>query len=580
MLDIFKHLNNIIPKKEKKKIPLFFVINILTMFLETFGIAMIIPLISVITSGDFIYQNEISRQVLDILGNPPREQIFIITMILIAIVFIIKNLVLGLFIWLQYNFAHKLQLSLSTKLYENYLKKNFLFHVKTNSANLIRNTSNEPNTIRNAIMDLFIIIADISIVIGLILLLIYFDPITNSFIIGSLILISSIFFLLIRNRVKKWGLIRLKMSGQSLKDLTQGYGGIKEIKILGKENFFLNIFTNNLKNLVNMNILNGFLKALPKLFLELLGIFILFSLIIILTLNTENSIEKIITSLSLFTLSIFKILPSLVRILSSAQNLRFRMASIELLSDEFKKFKNDKNIKTDSTSTAISFGEDPHQLEIKNLYFSYEQEGQKGLKDISCTIEKNSILGIFGPSGSGKSTLINLILGLIEPKNGKIFYNKKNIFENLKSWQSIIGLIPQNIYLIDDKIKNNIALGTEEREIDINLLHRSIKMAELDQFIYNLPQGIETMVGERGARISGGELQRIGIARALYRNPKILILDEATSSLDAINEKKIMNTIESIKKGKIVILISHRQSIIEYCTKIIEIESGRIKLIK
>ena len=580
MLDIFKHLNNIIPKKEKKKIPLFFVINILTMFLETFGIAMIIPLISVITSGDFIYQNEISRQILEILGNPPREQIFIITMILIAIVFIIKNLVLGLFIWLQYNFAHKLQLSLSTKLYENYLKKNFLFHVKTNSSKLIRNTSNEPNTIRNAIMDLFIIIADISIVIGLILLLIYFDPITNSFIIGSLILISSIFFLLIRNRVKKWGLIRLKMSGQSLKDLTQGYGGIKEIKILGKENFFLNIFTNNLKNLVNMNILNGFLKALPKLFLELLGIFILFSLIIILTLNTENSIEKIITSLSLFTLSIFKILPSLVRILSSAQNLRFRMASIELLSDEFKKFKNDKNIKTDSTSTAISFGEDPHQLEIKNLYFSYEQEGQKGLKDISCTIEKNSILGIFGPSGSGKSTLINLILGLIEPKNGKIFYNKKNIFENLKSWQSIIGLIPQNIYLIDDKIKNNIALGTEEREIDINLLHKSIKMAELDQFIYNLPQGIETMVGERGARISGGELQRIGIARALYRNPKILILDEATSSLDAINEKKIMNTIESIKKGKIVILISHRQSIIEYCTKIIEIESGRIKLIK
>ena len=580
MLDIFKHLNNIIPKKEKKKIPLFFVINILTMFLETFGIAMIIPLISVITSGDFIYQNEISRQILEILGNPPREQIFIITMILIAIVFIIKNLVLGLFIWLQYNFAHKLQLSLSTKLYENYLKKNFLFHVKTNSSKLIRNTSNEPNTIRNAIMDLFIILADISIVIGLILLLIYFDPITNSYIIGSLILISSIFFLLIRNRVKKWGLIRLKMSGQSLKDLTQGYGGIKEIKILGKENFFLNIFTNNLKNLVNMNILNGFLKGLPKLFLELLGIFILFSLIIILTLNTENSIEKIITSLSLFTLSIFKILPSLVRILSSAQNLRFRMASIELLSDEFKKFKNDKNIKTDSTSTAISFGEDPHQLEIKNLYFSYEQEGQKGLKDISCTIEKNSILGIFGPSGSGKSTLINLILGLIEPKNGKIFYNKKNIFENLKSWQSIIGLIPQNIYLIDDKIKNNIALGTEEREIDINLLHRCIKMAELDQFIYNLPQGIETMVGERGARISGGELQRIGIARALYRNPKILILDEATSSLDAINEKKIMNTIESIKKGKIVILISHRQSIIEYCTKIIEIESGRIKLIK
>ena len=214
MLDIFKHLNNIIPKKEKKKIPLFFVINILTMFLETFGIAMIIPLISVITSGDFIYQNEISRQVLDILGNPPREQIFIITMILIAIVFIIKNLVLGLFIWLQYNFAHKLQLSLSTKLYENYLKKNFLFHVKTNSSKLIRNTSNEPNTIRNALWIFLLIINYYQFNC----LLIYYLN-TNSFIIGSLIFISLVFFTY-ENRVKKWGLIRLKMSGQN-KDLTK-----------------------------------------------------------------------------------------------------------------------------------------------------------------------------------------------------------------------------------------------------------------------------------------------------------------------------------------------------------------------
>ncbi len=579
MLDIFKHLNIIIPKKEKKKIPLFFVMNILTMFLETFGIAMIIPLISVITSGNFIYENEISKNIMNFLGNPPKEKILILTMILIAIVFVVKNIIIGIFIWWQYNFAHKLQLSISSKLYENYLNKNFLFHVRTNSSELIRNTSNEPNSVRNAIIDLFTIIADLSIILGLICLLIYYDPITNSYIIGSLILISLIFFLLTRNRVKKWGLIRLKMSGQSLKDLTQGFGGIKEIKILGKENFFLKIFVNNLKNLVNMNILNGFVKALPKLFLELLGIFILFSLILILTINTENSVEKIITSLSLFALSIFKILPSLVRILSSAQNLRFRIGAIELLSNEFKNFE-EKKIEKINESNLDTFKEEPKKLEVKNLYFSYAQDNKKGLKDISFKIENNSILGIFGPSGSGKSTLINLILGLIEPDKGKIFYNENNINQNLKSWQSIIGLIPQNIYLVDDKIKNNIALGIDEHEIDINLLDRCIKMSELDKFISDLPNGIDTIVGERGARISGGELQRIGIARALYKNPKILILDEATSSLDTVNEKKIMDTIETIKEGKIVILISHRQSVFEYCTKIIGIESGTIKLIK
>tara|TARA_Y100000591_G_scaffold294663_1_gene283417 strand:- start:577 stop:2226 length:1650 start_codon:yes stop_codon:yes gene_type:complete len=549
------------------------------MFLETVGIAMIIPLISVITSGNFIYENEISKSIIDILGNPPREKILILTMILIVIVFVIKNLIIGSFIWWQYNFAHKLQLSLSSKLYENYLNKNFLFHIRTNSSELIRNTSNEPNSIRNAIIDLFTIIADLSIIIGLICLLIYYDPNTNSFIIGSLIFISLVFFLLTRNRVKKWGLIRLKMSGQSLKDLTQGYSGIKEIKILGKENFFLKIFVNNLKKLVNMNILNGFVKALPKLFLELLGIFILFLLILILTLNTENSIEKIITSLSLFALSIFKILPSLVRILSSAQNLRFRMAAIELLSNEFKNFEEKKLEKINELDTDF-FKKEPSVLEVKNLNFSYPQENKKGLKDISFKIKNNSILGIFGASGSGKSTLINLILGLIKPDKGKIIYNENDISQNLRSWQSIIGLIPQNIYLVDDKIKNNIALGVEENEIDIDLLDRCIKMSELDKFISNLPQGIDTIVGERGARISGGELQRIGIARALYRNPKILILDEATSSLDTINEKKIMDTIESIKESKIVILISHRQSVIEYCTNIIEIKNGTIKLIK
>lgn len=579
MLNIFHHLNIIIPKEEKKKIPLFLSLNIITMILETLSIAMIIPLVSIISSGTFIYENEISRNILEILGNPPREKILIITMILFGIVFFLKNFLIGLFLWWQYNFAHNLQLTLSTLLFEKYLSEEYLFHTRTNSANLIRNTSQEPNGVRSAVIELFTIIKDTSIVVGIVSLLIYYDPINNSFILGILLGISFIFYLITKNRVKKWGAIRLEMSGQNIKDLNQGFGGIKEIKILGKESFFINIFKNNLKKLTNMNILNGFVRALPKLILELLGVLVLFIFILILTTNVENSLEKTLTSLSLFALSIFKILPSCVRILSSTQTLRFRMASIELLSNEIQNF-DTNNYCEEKIIDRSSFLKEPKVLELKNISFSYGRKNEKSLKDISLNIEKDSILGVFGQSGSGKSTLINIILGLIKPDSGEILFNQKNISQNIKLWQSNIGFIPQNIYLVDDTIKKNIALGIEEEKIDKKLIDKCIKMSELSNFISKLPKGIETVVGERGTRVSGGELQRIGIARALYRDPKILILDEATSSLDIINEKKIMDTIQSIKLGKILIFISHRQSIYEYCTKIVEIESGQIKLIK
>ena len=579
MLSILNQLNIIIPNTEKKKLPIFLVLNLLTMLLETIGIVMIIPLMSVIVSGDFIYEYQITKDILNYYGNPPREIILIFIMIIIVFIFLIKNILMGLFNWWQISFAHKLQLSLSHKLYENYMFKDYLFHTKTNSSHLIRNTSNEPNTVRSSVLQVFSIITQASIIIAIVSFLIFYDPIVNSIVIASLFMTCLIFYLLTRNKIAKWGKVRLKMSGQTLKDLTQGFGGIKDIKILGKENFFIKLFKNNLSDLVKMNILMGFVRSIPKLLFELLGIIIIFILILLNVFYGADSLEKFLTTLSLFVVSFFKILPSATRLIMDFQALRYRSPAIEHLSKELESMEKVNEDKKVEVNDSKFYKETPESLELKEVSFSYDSK-LKGLKNISFIQKSNTILGVFGPSGSGKSTLINLILGLIKPDNGEILFNNKSIFNDSISWQKNIGYIPQNIYLIDDSIKNNIALGVKEEHIDSKLIDECIKMAELDNLISNLPNGLDTLVGERGARISGGELQRVGIARALYQKPKVLILDEATSALDILTEKNILDTIYKLKDGKIVILISHRESIYNYCNEILKLIDGNSEMKK
>jgi len=224
----------------------------------------------------------------------------------------------------------------------------------------------------------------------------------------------------------------------------------------------------------------------------------------------------------------------------------------------------------------INYSSDKNHLNIENLNFKYHSES-KGLNEVNLDAKENEIVGIIGESGSGKSTLINLMLGLMKPLSGNIRMNELDIHKNLNNWKDIIGYIPQNIYLTDDTILRNIGFGIEDNKIDNKKIEKCIELAELSSFIKNLPQGLNTVVGERGIKISGGELQRIGIARALYKDPKILILDEATSALDVDTEKNILETISSLKSNKIIIIVSHRNSIFDFCKKIYEIKNGYVR---
>jgi ABC-type bacteriocin/lantibiotic exporter with double-glycine peptidase domain len=293
-------------------------------------------------------------------------------------------------------------------------------------------------------------------------------------------------------------------------------------------------------------------------------------------LKVNRDMLSIVQYLSVFAIASFRIIPGASRIFTSFQSIKFRQPSVELLSKEFG-LKNYYHVKKNSQSKdlkpPLKFQK---EINLRNVCFAYPIRKEFYLSEISMNIKKGNFIGIIGKTGSGKSTLINLFTGLLRPTEGKIEVDELSIFSNLSEWHKKIGYVPQSIYLTDDTIRKNIAFGLLENDIDNDLIKQAAEKANLSEFIKNLPNGLDTIVGEKGARISGGQQQRIGIARALYRNPEILILDEATSSLDNLTEKKIMDSILFLKGKKTLIVVTHRLSTVNKCDKIFFINKGKI----
>ena len=313
------------------------------------------------------------------------------------------------------------------------------------------------------------------------------------------------------------------------------------------------------------------LRDLPKIYLELIAVLALLILIFIL-LKLNYSLDNVVIIIGLFAAAAFKILPCVNRILGSFVNMRYGIASLNII------YK-DLNIQISKASNKffrekkLSF---KSNIILKNLEYSYPNINKKVLDNINLEIKSNSTIGLVGESGSGKTTLIDLIIGILNPSKGDIFVDDSNIKINKRLWQNNIGYIPQFIYLIDDTIKKNIALGVREDKIDEKKITESIKISQMENFVKELPNKANTKIGELGVRLSGGQRQRIGIARALYFDPNLLVLDEATSSLDEATEKEIIDSISHMRGKKTIIISSHKKSILNECDEIFEIRDHTI----
>jgi len=445
-----------------------------------------------------------------------------------------------------------------------------------NSSSLLRNVNNETSILANNIsLPIIQIISESLVIFGMVLLLILIDlPVT---VITILIFFSAGLFLLslTKKKLVKAGKNRQDYDFQRISALNLIYGGFKELKVMNKINYFVTKYIKSNEMYTQAYKQQIALSQLPRLLLEIITIT---SIIILLffMLNRDRTYVEVLTYLSIFAGCSFKVMPSANRILRSLQLLKFGKSSLDTIIN-FLRDENDRSNK----NNILERSNNGIFLSIEKVNFFYTnklKEKKFILKNLDLNIERNSSVGIIGQSGSGKTTLFNLISGLDLPSTGNIFNFKNNIHNNITTWRSKIGYVPQEIFLFEGSIKKNISVSPDNEISDEKVL-KSLKLAQIDKFFLNQENGLDTIIGERGVNVSGGQKQRIGIARALYNNPELLILDEATSALNDEIEKEIMRSIYDLQKNLTIIIISHKNSILTRCNVIYEMKDGQLSKI-
>jgi len=496
---------------------------------------------------------------------------------LILAAYVLKAFISFLIIFFQVHIFKEIRFSLSSDLIKNYIEKPFSFYINNNSSNIFSQILTEVDHTTTFLTSVLIIFKEIFLLFAFFLILVYLQPIVSLLSFLFIALIYGFFLILSDKFLKKIGKDRLYFLNQTYKVIFQIFGLIKDIKVFKKEFFFYNKFINLKKNLESKISLTELIKSLPKIFFELTGVFFIVILTIIFLKFNDNS-KDLIPYLTLVAVTVIRFIPSFTSIATSFSWINLYSISYNKIVNEIIAFKNKKEKKKDNYSIKYVSKNYPKKLDIKNIFYNYSEDindkkSQQIIDNVSLEIKKGKTIGIIGKSGTGKSTLINLILGLLKPQKGNIeIFSYKNFKKNL-----YITYVPQDILLLDDSIKKNVAFGVEEKKINTMKVKQCLKNVDLWDRVSSDKLGIEMLIGEKGIRLSGGERQRIGIARALYFEPTVLIMDEATSSLDHVTEKNVMDSILKIKNDYTIIIISHRLSSLFLCDTIYLFEKGKIK---
>jgi len=573
-MSFLNKLSFLLDKKLKKNFFLIFVLILIASFLEMIGIGFVIPVANLISNNQTSinsYITFIEKKNL-LTNNIERNQLIFILMIIFLVFYVIKAFYLTLTIWLQSKFIYNLNFHISKKLFEKYLHKNYLYWAKNDTSNKIKNITQEVNLITSYIIDpCLTILTELFILISIISLLLYYNFFATLYCLFFIIATFFIWQKFISNKLKKISELRSVYDSLLFKQIQESLLGIKDIKMYGRETICLKNFENNLLDLKFIKTKFTVIMNLPKVYLELIAISC-FVFLILISIYFLNSLNNLVSNLALFAASAFKLIPSLNRLIISSQNIKYGQTALNnIINDiETNTFSNEK---INNQLKQIEFLD---KINICNISYFYDNK-KIILDNINFEIKKGERIGIIGQSGSGKTTFVDILSGLIPPTSGRITSDNIDIQKNIRNWQDQIGYIQQNTYLMNDSIKNNIAFGLNNLEINDLHLKNTINITLLDDLVNELPLGIETTIGERGIKLSGGQRQRIGIARAIYKNPKILIFDESTNSLDSETEKKILDNFKKFKNDKTIIIISHNRESLKYCDKIIKIEKGTLK---
>jgi ABC-type multidrug transport system fused ATPase/permease subunit len=540
---------------------------------ETLGIGLIIPLINMMLSPEIINEQSVLNYVYHFFNFPSTGSFFIFSCFVLLAVFITKNVYLYFVNVYQYRLLLNEQTNLSIKLLAAYLNKPYVFHLQRNSSELLRNINSEISVMFSGIMlPLCTLVSELLIVIFIIMLLIFVEPYATFIAALFLIVSSALFSKVFKKKLERTGLERQYYGGQMIKWINQSLGAVKEIKIAGKEQYFINTFTTNAEGFKESAIFNQILNQLPRQVIETIAVGAILLIIIGVLLQGEN-IQKLLPILGIFSMAAFRLMPSFNRIIGATTAIRSYQPSVDVIYNDL--IDADISFHNSTRPAGKSLLNPSDTIQLRNVQFKYPNSEEWISKDISLDIAIGKTTAFIGPSGAGKTTLVDIILGLLQPVEGQVCVDCQDIWSDVRSWQKILGYIPQTIYLSDDTIRRNIAFGIEDGCICEDRVWEVLELAQLRTFVESIPEQLNTVVGERGVRLSGGQRQRIGIARALYHNPQILVLDEATSSLDNATEKEIMKAIDNLRGEKTIIIISHRMTTVENADIIFKLVNGQ-----
>lgn len=573
-IKIIKQFQFILNKKQKQKCFLAMILIIIGSLFETLGVSLIVPFVQAMLVPDKLMKNEYIQDIMKFCNINSGTALIVLMGIGLIFIYLIKNIYLTFLSYYQIKFQCKIQKELSVNMLDLYMRRPYTFFVEKNSGELLRGITSDVDGVYS-ILDLsFKMIAELLTA----LMICVFIFITNAtlaiaiiFLAGGCLVGITLGF---KRVLKIMGINQQKFGAQKYKHAYESINGAKEIKVMHREKYFLKTYENSYENYQKTIISNKFATSCPERIIEAVCICGLIGMVCFQILLGRDSVS-FVPQLAAFAVAAFRILPSTSRISSNFNQLIFYRPTLNSLYNNFETvYKIEDKKKKDSRHiNEITFTD---RFEIRNLRWKYSNTDRYIIDNGSIVINKGNAVALIGASGAGKTTLANIIMGLLEPQEGKILLDGEDISEFLEQWQELIGYVPQSVFLTDDTIRNNIAFGIEESKISDEVVWKVLKKSQMYEFVSNLPDGLDTIVGEQGIKFSGGQRQRIAIARALYSDPPILVLDEATSALDNDTERGIMEAIDSLYGEKTLVIVAHRLSTVRKCDTIYKIEGGRI----
>ncbi|MBR5597752.1 MAG: ABC transporter ATP-binding protein [Lachnospiraceae bacterium] len=576
MTEIIKKLFSILSKRQKRSVAGLGVMILIGAVLETAGVSMIVPLAQAMLDAEALATNQYVILVQDMLGIKSMEQFIIVLLFSVVAVFVIKNTYLLFMNYVQAKFVNKNQFLTVSYMMDEYLNRPYEFYLNADIPTVFRTLDSDIPKVFLVLMSFIQLMTEVVVSVFLCVVLLVVDPVMTIMISVILLFMTFIIVKIMKPRLNSLGQENQEIQSRMGKWRNQSIFGIKEVKVLHKENYFVENYSVYAKDGADLNSKYTVFNNMPRLLIETICIGGLLSYMAICIMMGQDIVEMA-PQMMAFAVAAVRLMPSVNRINTHVTNIAFYGPSVHFVYDnvDFRDYKMEKKV----SQRAIEVKEPievKESIALEQVTYKYPNSDKMILDQADMRIPIGKSVGIIGPSGAGKTTAVDILMGLLDIQGGKITCGGRDVMENYGSWLSHIGYIAQNIYLTDDPIRDNVAFGVNREDIDDKRIWEVLEEAQMKEFVESLPEGLDTSVGERGVRISGGQRQRLGIARALYHNPEILVFDEATSALDTETETAIMEAIDKFHGRKTMIIIAHRLRTIENCDMIFKVEGGKI----